>query len=223
MDALADFIQSIPRSPEGLLEFVTGLLLAHGYIVVFLGAALDNFGLPASGDIVLFAGGYFANRGQAALPLVMLCGFAGAFVSDNSVYWIGRLGGRPLIDRVLKIRLLRYLIDEKSLRKVEGYFEDHGGRTVFLGRFGPGLRSMTPLFAGVSRMKYYYFLPCNVSAGVVWAVAYTLVGYVFGQYWERLLETAKDVGLGFVALVALFIVLYVLRRRSRRNRRKGED
>jgi membrane-associated protein len=172
---------------------------------------------------VLFAGGYFANRGQAALPLVMLCGFAGAFVSDNSVYWIGRLGGRPLIDRVLKIRLLRYLIDEKSLLKVEGYFEDHGGRTVFLGRFGPGLRSMTPLFAGVSRMKYYYFLPCNVSAGIVWAVAYTLVGYVFGQYWERLLETAKDVGLGFVALVALFIVLYVLRRRSRRNRRKGEN
>src|SRR5918997_1086130 len=121
MDALAEFIQSIPRSPEGLLEFVTGLLLAHGYIVVFLGAALDNFGLPASGDIVLFAGGYFANRGQAALPLVMLYGFAGAFVSDNSVYWIGRIGGRPLIGRVLKIRLLHFLIDEKTLLKVEGY------------------------------------------------------------------------------------------------------
>src|SRR5918998_1262868 len=223
MDALAEFIQSIPRSPEGLLEFVTGLLLAHGYIVVFLGAALDNFGLPASGDIVLFAGGLFANGGQLALPLVMLSGFAGAFVSDNSVYWIGRIGGRPLIDRVLKIRLLHFLIDEKTLLKVECYFEDHGGRTVFLGRFGPGLRSMTPLFAGVSRMKYHHFLPCNVSAGIVWAVAYTIVGYVFGQYWERLLDTAKDVGLGIVGLVVLLIVLYVLRRRSRRDRRKRED
>ena len=223
MGALADFIQSIPKSPEGLLEFVTSLLLAHGYVVIFLGAALDNFGLPASGDLVLFAGGYFANRDQAALPLVMLTGFAGALVSDNSVYWIGRIGGRPLIDRVLKIRLLHFLIDEKTLLKVEGYFEDNGGRTVFLGRFGPGLRSMTPLFAGVSRMKYYLFLPFNVSAAVVWAIAYSIVGYVFGQYWGRLLETAKDVGLGFVALVLLLIILYVLRRRSRRRRRKGED
>lgn len=217
MGALADFIQSIPDSPEALLEFVTSLLLAHGYIVIFLGAALDNFGLPASGDIVLFAGGYFANRGQAALPLVMLCGFAGALVSDNTVYWIGRLGGRPLIYRILKIRLLRYLIDEKALIRVEGYFEEHGGRTVFLGRFGPGLRSMTPLFAGVSRMKYYLFVPCNVSAAAVWAVAYGFVGYLFGQYWEALLATAKDVGLGIAALVALLVILYVVRR-SRRTR-----
>ena len=222
MDAVTDFIQSIPKSPEGLLEFVTNLLLAHGYIVVFLGAALDNFGLPASGDVVLFAGGYFANEGMAALPLVMLCGFAGAFVSDNTVYWIGRIGGRPLIDRILKIRLLHFLIDEKTLIKVEGYFDAHGGRTVFLGRFGPGLRSMTPLFAGVSRMKYYHFLPFNLSAGVVWAVAYSIVGYVFGQYWGTLLSTAKDIGLGFVLLVALFIVLYILRRRSKRNK-KSDD
>lgn len=223
MHAVMDFIRAIPSSPSELLEFVTNLLLAHGYIVVFLGAALDNYGLPASGDIVLFAGGYFANQGQAALPIVMLCGFAGAFVSDNSVYWVGRIGGRPLIDRVLRIRLLHFLIDEKTLHKVEGYFEEHGGRTVFLGRFGPGLRSMTPLFAGVSRMKYYYFLPFNLSAGVVWAVAYSIVGYVFGQYWETLLETAKDVGFGFVALVALFLVLYVMRRRARRRQKKMDD
>src|ERR671917_914806 len=97
MDSILNFLQSIPNSPGGVLDFVTGLLLTHGYLVIFLGAALDNFGLPSSGDIVLFAGGFFANNGQAALPLVMLSGFAGALVSDNSVYWIGRIGGgRPL-------------------------------------------------------------------------------------------------------------------------------
>lgn len=219
MEFIADFMRSIPTSPQGVLAFVTNLLLAHGYIVVFLGAALDNFGLPASGDIVLFAGGYFSNQGQAALPLVMLCGFAGAFVSDNSVYWIGRIGGRPLIGRILKIRLLHFLVDEKSLAKVENYFETQGGRTIFLGRFGPGLRSMTPLFAGVSRMKYYHFLPFNLAAGVVWAIAYTLVGYVFGEYWDELLAVARSVGFGFVAFVVLLITLYVIRRRRKRNRK----
>jgi membrane protein DedA with SNARE-associated domain len=215
MEFIADFISSIPKNPEGLLDFVTNLLLAHGYIVVFLGAALDNFGLPASGDVVLFAGGYFANQGQAALLLVMLSGFVGGLVSDNSVYWIGRVGGRPLIHRLLKIRLLNFLVDEKSLKKIEHYFETQGGRTVFLGRFGPGLRSMTPLFSGVSHMRYYKFLPYNVASGVVWAISYTLIGYIFGEYWDELLDIARSIGFGFVGLVALLIALYVVRRRRR--------
>lgn len=196
--------------------------MAHGYIVIFLGAALDNFGLPASGDVVLFAGGYFANQGQAALTLVMLCGFAGGLVSDNSVYWIGRVGGRPLISRLLKIRLLHFLVDEKSLAKVEAYFEKQGGRTVFLGRFGPGLRSMTPLFSGVSRMSYYKFFPYNLAAGVVWSITYTLIGYIFGQFWDELLAIARSVGFGFIAVVILFIALYVLRRRRKKNKKREE-
>ena len=215
MQSFLNFLQSIPNSPSGVLDFVTGLLLTHGYLVIFLGAALDNFGLPSSGDVVLFAGGFFANNGQAALPLVMLSGFAGALASDNSVYWIGRIGGRPLINRILKIRLLQFLINEKSLEKAERYFESHGGKTVFVGRFGPGLRSMTPLFAGVTRMGYFRFVPYNVAAALVWAVVYSLIGYVFGQYWGELLAVAKSFGFGIVALVALAILAFVLRRRYR--------
>src|SRR5829696_3926489 len=219
MRIVLDFIGSIPNSPQAILNFVTSLLIAHGYLVVLFGAALDNFGLPSSGDIVLLAGGLFANGGQLALPLVMLSGFAGALISDNAVYWIGRLGGRPLIGRILKMRFLHFLVNEKSFSKVERYFESHGGKTVFVGRFGPGLRSMTPLFAGVTRMKYYRFVPYNVAAGLVWAVVYSLIGYVFGQYWNELLAVAKSFGFSVVALVALAIIAFVLRRRYRR--RKG--
>jgi membrane-associated protein len=222
MQSLADILASIPDSPQSILRFVTGQLIAHGYVVIFIGAALDNFGLPASGDVVLFAGGWFSNHGRTALPLVMLAGFGGALASDNAVYWIGRIGGRPLISRVLKIRMLHFLINEGTLEKVERYFEAHGGKMVFVGRFGPGLRSMTPLFAGVSRMRYYKFLPYNLCAAAVWAVAYTLVGYVFGSYWGELLAVAKSFGYGIVALVALILGAYLLRRFLMRERREKE-
>jgi len=218
MDEILYLIRSVPDSPQGLLEFVTNLLITRGYLVVFLGSALDNFGLPASGDIVMFAGGFFANNGRASLPLVMLIGFLGATVSDNSVYWIGRIGGRPLLTRVLKVRLLSFILDAKSLGRVERYFEEHGRKTVFVGRFGPGLRSMTPLFAGVSHMKYYRFLPYSLAATTTWALLTGTVGYVFGEYWDELLSVARDVGYGFVALVALLIVLYVLRRLRARKK-----
>jgi membrane-associated protein len=149
---------------------------------------------------------------------VMLSGFAGALASDNAVYWIGRIGGRPLITRVLKMRFLHFLINEGTLEKVERYFEAHGGKMVFVGRFGPGLRSMTPLFAGVSRMKYYKFFPYNLSAAAVWAVAYTLVGYVFGAYWSELLSVAQSFGYGIVALVVLALSALLMRRLLRRRR-----
>jgi membrane-associated protein len=218
MQSPADILGSIPDSPQATFRFVMNLLFAHGYVVIFIGAALDNFGLPASGDIVLFAGGWLANLDRAALPLVMLSGFAGALTSDNAVYWIGRTGGRPLVDRVHKMRLFHFLINEKNLARAERYFESHGGKMVFVGRFGVGLRSMTPLFAGVSRRKYYRFLPYNLSASAVWAVAYTLVGYTFGAYWSDLLATAKSFGFGIVTLVILALTGYAIQR-HRRSRR----
>ena len=70
---------------------------------------------------------------------------------------------------------------------------------------------MTPLFAGVTRMKYHRFLPYNLAAGVVWAVSYSLVGYIFGQYWEELLAIVRSLGYGVVALVALALLGYLFR------------
>jgi membrane-associated protein len=223
MDGILDFIRSVPDSPQGLLDFIAGLLLEYGYVVIFLGSALDNFGLPASGDIVMFAGGFFANGGQSFLPLVMLLGFLGATVSDNAVYWIGRVGGRPLITRILKVRLLSFVLDAKSLGKVERYFEEHGRKTVFVGRFGPGLRSMTPLFAGVSGMKYRNFLPYSLAATTTWALLAASIGYVFGEYWNELLAVARSVGYGFVILVALLVAIYVYRRRKARKKAADEE
>lgn len=218
MEMLANLVQSIPNSPQAVLEFVTNLFLNHGYLVVLIGAAVDNFGMPASGDVVLFAGGWLANTERAVLALIMLFGGLGALVSDNAMYWIGRIGGRPLVDRIFRFRLLARLVDAKHLGRVERYFESHGGKTVFIGRFGPGLRSTTPLFAGLSRMKYYRFVPYNLAAVIAWAIAYASIGYFFGQYWTRLLEVAQSFGFGVVVLVVLAIGAYVCYRRRRRRK-----
>jgi membrane protein DedA with SNARE-associated domain len=77
---------------------------------------------------------------------------------------------------------------------------------------------MTPLFAGVTRMGYFRFVPYNVAAALVWAIVYSLIGYVFGQYWSELLAVARSFGFSVVALVILVIVAFVLRRRYRRKK-----
>ncbi|TCJ16884.1 DedA family protein [Rubrobacter taiwanensis] len=213
-------IRSIPDSPRGLLEFITYLFLEHGYLVVFVGTSLDNFGLPASGDIVMLAGGWLANTERAELWLVMLVGGLGGAFSDSAMYWIGRIGGRTLIERLSKTRILSRIFDLRHLGRVERYFAEHGGKTLLLARFGAGLRSATPLFAGVSGMRYTYFLPFNLLAVTVWALTIPTAGYFFGQYWSDLVEAARSAGFVFVALVLLLAGLYVYRRyRVKRSRR----
>jgi len=69
-------------------------------------------------------------------------------------------------------------------------------------------------------MKYYRFLPYNVAAACVWAVVYSLIGYVFGQYWTELLAVAKSFGFGVVGLVALVLLAYLLRRYRFGNKKR---
>jgi membrane protein DedA with SNARE-associated domain len=72
-------------------------------------------------------------------------------------------------------------------------------------------------------MKYLYFLPYSLAATTTWALATATIGYVFGEYWNELLAVARNVGYGFVALVVLFIALYLYRRRRAKNKRTSED
>lgn len=67
-------------------------------------------------------------------------------------------------------------------------------------------------------MKYHHFLPYNLAATTTWALLTGTIGYIFGQYWTELLSVARSFGYGFVALVALVIVLYILRRRRARKK-----
>jgi len=223
LQGLTGLLQLIPDSPRGLLDFITQLFLEHGYLVVFIGAAGDNLGIPATGDVVMFAGGWLSNSGRTALPIVMLVGASGALIADNASYWLGRLGGRGLLDRILKRRFLSRLLSTSHMDRAERYFESHGGKTVVIGRFTPGMRGPTPIFAGVSRMPYPRFLAFNASAVVVWAVAYTMVGYVFGEYWDELLTVSRSLGFVLLAIVVLAVVLYVYRRRRTSKKERALD
>lgn len=67
-------------------------------------------------------------------------------------------------------------------------------------------------------MKYYRFVPYNVAAAAVWSVVYSLIGYVFGQYWTELLAVAKSFGYGVIGLAVLVLLAYLLRRYQTGNR-----
>jgi membrane protein DedA with SNARE-associated domain len=105
------------------------------------------------------------------------------------------------------------------LRVGEPFFERHGPKAVFLGRWVAGLRIASAWLAGVNGMHWPRFLFWNALGGICWAASVGLGAYFIGHAFEQ----ALGVG-GFVAagVVGVAIMLFPLVRRWRRRGQAGD-
>lgn len=182
-------------------------LVAHyGYVFVFVIVGLESLGIPLPGETALVSAAAVAALGHLDIFLVIGSAAAGAIAGDNGGYWIGRKGGIALVRRYG-----RYVrLDERKLEKVRAFFDRHGARTVFIGRFIALLRSWAAVLAGVACMPYGVFSMYNAAGGIAWSIIFGTLGYVFGRNLPRLERYVGQASLALVllaALVAAFVLL----------------
>jgi membrane-associated protein len=144
------------------------------FLVIFMetGFVVTPF-LP--GDSLLFAAGTFAALGALDITLMFLLLFAAAVLGDTANYWIGRRIGPRVFE--MNSRWLK----REYLERTHRFYERHGGKTIFLARFIPIIRTFAPFVAGVGEMSYGRFLAYNVVGGLVWTAGFTFLGYFFGN------------------------------------------
>jgi membrane protein DedA with SNARE-associated domain len=190
---------------------VTGLLLAHGLLLLYALVAMESAGAPLPGETALVTAGVLAQRGHYSLVAVIAVAALAAIVGDNVGYWIGRRGGRALLRRTPFIR--SYF--ERALPPSERFFERHGAKTVFLGRFIAVLRVTAAWMAGISRMPWWRFLLWNAAGGIAWAILVGVLAYKFGDAVAAAVSRYGLLGLLVVAAAAVvvFLALRVWRNR----------
>jgi membrane protein DedA with SNARE-associated domain len=184
---------------------VTSLVHHYGLIALFLVVMLESGGIPLPGETALVAAAIFASQGNLNIAEVIAVAAAGAIIGDNLGYWVGRTGGRKLIERLGPLR--RW--SERVLPWSERFFERHGAKTIFLARFFSVLRVTAAWLAGVSRMHWWTFFLWNAAGGICWAVLVGLVAYYAGHAAaDAISRYGLWAGVGLV--IALAIVLAVL-------------
>ena len=144
------------------------------FIIVFIetGLVVTPF-LP--GDSLLFAAGAFAALGSLdILPIFLLLSFA-AVLGDTVNYWIGHFFGEKIL------AYPKIPINKKDIEKTNAFFTKHGGKTIFLARFIPIIRTFAPFVAGIGKMHYGTFISFNLFGGIVWVGLFTLAGFFFGN------------------------------------------
>ena len=181
---------------------MTHFIAHYGLFFLFGIVCLESAGLWLPGETALIAASVYASDGHLPIVGVIAVAAIAAIIGDNIGYWIGREGGRRLIDRY---ELLKRFGD-RVLPPAERFFDRHGGKAVFLARFFGGVRVTGAWMAGLSRMPWWRFLAWNAAGGIVWAIGVGLIAYYVGKAAADAL--AKYGVYGGIA-VALLVVLFI--------------
>jgi membrane protein DedA with SNARE-associated domain len=181
---------------------VTGLVHHYGLIALFLVVMLESGGVPLPGETALVAAAIFASQGNLNIVEVIAVAAAAAIVGDNLGYWVGRTGGRKVLERFGPLR--RW--SERALPWAERFFERHGGKTIFLARFFSVLRVTAAWLAGISRMHWWMFFLWNAAGGIVWATLVGLVAFYSGHAAaDAIGRYGLWAGVGIVVVLALLV------------------
>jgi undecaprenyl-diphosphatase len=175
--------------------------------VLALVEGLVGLGLIVPGAILTVFGGFLVYHGKGDLAAVMAAAIAGAITGDVASYLLGARFG----SRLWRRGLLRRKVD--LLVKAQAYFFDHGGKSVFFGRFIGPLRGLVPFIAGAAHMRPLPFIGWAVVSGLLWGGGYPLLGYLGGTSWEMARTLSGGAGL-LIGLLALLVVFFVWRRRQ---------
>ncbi len=194
-----------------MLASILSVAANIGYPSVFLLVLAESAGVPLPGETALVTGALLASQHKLQIPVVIALAASGAIVGDNLGYLIGRKGGRWLLERPGPFARSR----REVLNVGVPFFERHGARAVFFGRWLIGLRTWASWLAGATRMPRRSFVIWNAAGAISWATTVGLVAYFAGSGAKSFLASFGIYGL-VTSLVTLIVA--VLWRRYRRPR-----
>lgn len=190
MDSL--FSQIVGHLPDGGLYYTLLFLIS-------MAESLAMVGLAVPGSTLIVCAGFLTAHGQGSLAGVMIAAGGGALLGDTCSYLLGaRLGYRFLRRPFFRKRLT-------LIRKAEMFFLDHGGKSLFLGRFAGPLRGLTPFMAGSAQLSPGRFFAYTLISCLLWGLAYPGVGSLGAVSWRQVQVWSGRLSLMVTTLV---IVLF---------------
>ncbi|MGK2856685.1 MAG: VTT domain-containing protein [Thermoanaerobaculia bacterium] len=192
------------------LDFVA----EHGYALIALFVFIEQIGFPIPAMPVLMAGGALAKVGRLDPFVALGISVVASSIADGLWYELGRRRGGPVLRLLCKISLE----PDSCVRQSENVFERWGSGAVVVAKFMPGLNTIAPPMAGVVRMPRYVFHTLNAVGGVLHFGLFILLGWVFGNQIEEIVEYASTWGGWFGVALGLSLAAWIGRKWYQRRK-----
>ncbi|MGK5742546.1 DedA family protein [Micromonospora sp. URMC 103] len=205
-----------PTQLGGLTGWVAGVIEATGLLGVALLVALESVVPPIPSEVVLAMAGFLAGEGRFHVVVVVLAATAGSLVGALILYWLGAVVGEDRLKRWLD-RLP--LVDLDDLERADRWFERYGRWAVFFGRMMPVVRSLVSIPAGTNRMPLPEFVALTTLGSGIWNALFVGGGFALGSRWQQVERYSNWFDYGIIAVFAVMIALWVVKKVRRRSRR----
>jgi membrane protein DedA with SNARE-associated domain len=196
-------------------DLVTKQVAQNGYVAIFLLMVLESACIPIPSEVTMLFGGALASAGFAVFGghqlnflVVGLVGTLGNLVGSWLAYWVGSVGGRPIVDRFGRYLLIR----PHEVDRAHQWFDRRGEAAVFISRLLPVVRTFISLPAGIARMNRGKFTLYTLLGCLPWTFALAGIGYALGQRWTKAENALKPVAWLAFAAIAIGAVVWVARR-----------
>jgi len=190
-----------------LAGFIVSTISALGYGGVVLLMAIESANIPLPSEIIMPFAGFLVARGELNLILVGLAGAVGCVVGSVFSYWLGMVGGRPLIEKYGKY----ILISHHDLDLADNWFKKRGEATVFVGRLLPVVRTFISFPAGIAKMHFWRFILYSFLGSLPWCIVLAYIGEKMGDNWDSLRPWFHKFDYLILGLIILGLVWYIRR------------
>lgn len=192
---------------SSISAWIIGVINTLGYGGVVLLMAIESANIPLPSEIIMPFSGFLVAQGKLNLFLVALAGAIGCVIGSIFSYWLGKIGGRPLIEKYGKY----ILISHHDLDTSEKWFLKHGEMMVFVGRLLPVIRTFISFPAGIAEMNFWRFVIYSFLGSLPWTLFLAYLGQKLGENWENLRTYFHGLDWLILGLIIIGIIWWIQR------------
>lgn len=195
------------KNVGSLISEMLAWLTNMGYAGIAIGLMIEI--IPS--EIVLAYGGYMVSEGTIGFIGAIIAGVIGGTIAQIFIYWIGRYGGRPFLDKYGKYLLIK----KHHIDMSENWFQKYGTGVVFSARFIPVVRHAISIPAGIAKMPFLKFVVLTVLAIIPWSILFVYLGIQLGSQWDDVENIAGTYTTPIMIMAIVVIALYfVIKKRA---------
>lgn len=189
-----------------MTDYLLELFAVYGLSVYFLVLVISSAGVPFPITLMLIVAGSFVEQGEMNLWNVMMLGVVGAVAGDNIGYFLGRFGGRSLIERITD-----KFGGEKNVERAEKFADKWGGAGVFFSRwFITPLGPWINLTSGATNYPWRRFIIWDILGETVWVTLYVMLGMIFSDRVSEIASLAGNLSWGIFGIVITVFLVWQL-------------